>query len=82
MKRRAALAVSLPEFDPHAMALDAAGFGKPAPEAGDEVGIFGRTALEEPDHRHRAPLRVRGERPRRNRGLPAVRIQRRKLAPA
>ena len=54
-----------PEFDRHVATLDVAGFGQPLAELSYEACILcGRTHVEEPDHRHRRLLRVRGERPR------------------
>src|SRR5262245_28995275 len=55
-------------FNRHVLALDVAGVAKPLSERAHEwcVGVR-RSAVEEPDHRHRRLLRARHSRPRRRR---------------
>src|SRR5262245_17050039 len=56
-------------LDRHILTLDVAGFTKALAECGQIACTIGRPrGAEEPDHRHRALLRARRERPRRNRG--------------
>ena len=57
------------EFDRHILALDIAGFLQALTKRGHHGGVVPvrRSAVEEPDHCHRWPLRGRCERPSRSR---------------